>query len=98
VSGRERFKRYLMKEYELTEEEADGMVEYLEEQEREASKHFGKRAHFDPNNPDNWALLLSIGFGVLSAFSFIKWLFSLGHSSARKRKTEKEKEWGEVYF
>jgi len=98
VNRKERFKHYLMKKYELTEEEAEGMVKYLEEQEREALKQFGERV--DLNDPDNWALLLSIGFGVLSALSLVKWLFSLGHSSSTHKKTKKgeEREREEVYF
>jgi len=98
MNRRRKIKRWLMERYEFTEEEAEGAIRYLEEQEREALKQFGERV--DLNDPDNWALLLSIGFGVLSALSLVKWLFSLGHSSSTHKKTKKgeEREREEVYF
>jgi len=95
MSGRRKIERWLMKTYGMTEEEAEGAIEYLEETEREALKYFGEKER--ACNPDlNWELLLSIFFGALASLSFMKWLFSLG--STPKKREEEKKRWEELYF
>jgi len=90
--NRRRLKRFLMKKYGLTEEEAEGTIAYLEEEDQKSLEEL-------ENNPLpdlNVKLLLLISFGMLTVLSFIKWLFSLG--SNPNKKGEKKKKQEELYF